>query len=82
MSKKSAFRELRTKFQDQGFINLKFIDFHANISFYRKMKNLLDVILFPVLPLIGFLFVLFFFRIGFYVYNNPSIDDDKICSPE
>ena len=46
------------------------------------MRKLLDFILFPVLPLTGLLFIVFFFSIGFYVYNNPSIEHEKICSPE
>ena len=43
------------------------------------MKTVLDLILFPVLPLMGLKFILTYFSIGFYVYNYPNIDIDTIC---
>ena len=46
---------------------------------FRNIKTVLDLILFPVLPMMGLIFILAYFSIGFYVYNYPSIDNDKIC---
>ena len=43
------------------------------------MKIVLGLILFPALPLMGLMFILTYFSIGFYVYNYPNIDNDTIC---
>ena len=44
------------------------------------MSKLISHILFPVLPVLGFLFTLFYFSIGFYMYNNPNIEKATICA--
>ena len=43
------------------------------------MKTVLELILFPMLPLMGLIFTLVYFSICFYVYNYPNIDNDTIC---
>ena len=49
-------------------------------KFTRKMSKLITHILFPVLPVFGSLFTLFYFSIGFYMYNNPNIEKATICA--
>ena len=48
-------------------------------KFTGRMSKLITHILFPVLPVIGSLFTLFYFSIGFYMYNNPYIEEATIC---
>ena len=50
-----------------------------SFNFPRKLVKLIKLMLFPGLPVVGALFIVFYFSIGLYMYYNPNIENATIC---